>query len=274
MALAYERVTRGAFNQHQPGGSKCAHYTKRRMLAETLPEQIREKALALMEHAGVDVDDESWLWGTLKNWGTSLFGDSNAAHAARKAASHIGAQLATRIALALPTTVAGPAGLVLGEAVESAVDYFMPDGSVTAKAPVLSGIKPKDWVAIDRGVHTLPNKPNEGTAFGETEVIVLKTRHTLFGETLDIGAAPEHDAPKRDLCLGFVVHSAARQMEWEVFCLTTGKVETVPIQDLRAPTPEQSRYLADNQAAETLRDLFFVDAEPGTALDQPTRAPR
>jgi len=271
MALAYERITRGAFNQHQPGGSKCTHYTKRRSLAETLPEQIRSKALDLLSKAGVDPESSDWLWGNLKNWGSSLFGESNAAHAARKAASHIGSQLATRIALALPTTVAGPAGLVLGEAVESAVDYFMPDGSLTAKAPLLKDLAPKDWVAIDRGVHTLPNRPNEGTAFGETEVLVLKKRQTLFGETLDIGAAPEHDAPKRDLCLGFVVHSAARQAEWEVFCLTSGQVETVPIQDLRAPTPEQSRYLAGNLAAETLRDLFFVDAEPGTALSFPVR---
>jgi len=68
-----------------------------------------------------------------------------------------------------------------------------------------------------------------------------------------------------------VVHSAARQAEWEVFCLTSGQVETVPIQDLRAPTPEQSRYLAGNVAAETLRDLFFVDAEPGSALELPVR---
>ena len=263
MASKFERVTRAAFNQDQPGGNRCSRdhgASKRRSLTEGLPDSIRQRAEALLKQAKIDTTSDSWLWGTVQNWGKSLFGESTAAHATRKAAAHLGAQLVTRIATALPTTLAGPTGLVLGEAVDSAIDYFLPDGTVTPGAPKLTNLGPRDWVAIDRGTHT-HGRVNEGTGPGEADVLVISTKRTMFGDTLDI-ADPENEVLKRDLCLGFVVHAAAGRGSWEVFCLTSAKLETVPIQDLRSPTPQQLAYLEGNEAADTLRDLFFVDALP------------
>ena len=246
----FTSVHKGCFNQH--GKAQRLRRRPRRGIA-ALPKDYQERARRALQEAGLDTPG---FWDSLTakvvNWGSEAVGGIKGV--VRTAASHVGAQVVTRIAGALPTTVAGPAGLVLGQAVASSLDYFLPDGSETASAPRLSAIKARDWVAIDKGVHVLAGI-NEGTA---GEVLQIASRDTLLGPVTDLGS-PEYGMPKRELCLGFVVGPGPERGTWDVFCLTSAKVENARVEDLRAPTPQQLAFVNGSETAATVRDLFFVE---------------
>ena len=253
----FTSVHKGCFNQHATA-QRLRRRARRGIAA--LPKEYQERARRALQEAGLDTPG---FWESLTekvvNWGAEAVGGIKGV--VRTAASHVGAQVVTRVAGALPTTVAGPAGLVLGQAVSSSLDYFLPDGSETARAPQLSAIKARDWVAIDKGVHVLAGI-NEGTA---GEVLQIPSRDSLLGPVTDLGS-PEYGMPKRELCLGFVVGPGPERGTWDVFCLTSAKVENARVEDLRAPTPQQLAFVNGSETAQSLRDLYFVEGVVASTL--------